>query len=653
MAGRRERAAVLGLLGLALSVPAGARDWLEVRSPRFVVVGDASESSSRQVALELERIREILARLIAAPVDPTRPLLVFAMRDEVSLRALAPWFWEGRSVRPAGFFVDGYDRHDIVLRADVAFRYRSAVVYHEYLHLVVRQNSRHLPLWLNEGLAAFFATTQLANGRIEVGRLDPETVEALRGRRLLPIERLGAVDQESPEYKDSRLASVFYAQSALLTHFLLLGPDEARDARATITDLLLRSSDEVPVLATLGDPATLDRALQAYLRLVQRVSRSRVFSIDEVSAPLSVRRVSEAEALALRGDFLARRQRAEGAPLIVEALRVDSRLAFAHEAQGRVSYWRGRKPDAAASLARSVAIEPASLSAWFWLGLASPRASQAREMALRRAVELGTSFAPARQRLAEHLRERGTSLEEAVTLATAAVSLEPGVPTHRLTLEASLLAAGRADEAAAVEAALQREALRDPTVLRLLSQHYERTGRAPKADVLLTRALESRPSDPDALDARATYLWSEKRYDEAELLFRAALKARPRSSDLMNSLGFMNAERGKELDEALRLIDQALERRPTNASYLDSRGWALFRLGRLEEASKCLARAVEVREDPELLDHLGDVLDALGRGSEARAAWRQAIEHDDATDDLRARVRSKVERPVSLPRANP
>jgi Tfp pilus assembly protein PilF len=229
-------------------------------------------------------------------------------------------------------------------------------------------------------------------------------------------------------------------------------------------------------------------------------------------------------------------------------------------------------------------------------------------------------------------------------MARSAVALEPGVFAHRLTLDAALVAAAREEEAATLEASLDREALADTRALRQLSRHYyDRTGRSAKADALLVRAIESHPGDPDVMDARARYLWSEKRYDEAERLFRAALEARPASADLMNSLSYMNAERGVKLEEALTLIDRALAQSPDYATYLDSKGWVLYRLGRLDGAWTCLARAVALRHDPEILDHLGDVEMARGRKSEARDAWRRAVERDDATSELRARVQQKLD----------
>ena len=60
---------------------------------------------------------------------------------------------------------------------------------------------------------------------------------------------------------------------------------------------------------------------------------------------------------------------------------------------------------------------------------------------------------------------------------------------------------------------------------------------------------------------------------------------------MLNYLGYMNADRGVRLEEALQLIEKAVALDPENGAYLDSLGWALFRLDRLDEAEQYAARA--------------------------------------------------------------
>jgi len=88
----------------------------------------------------------------------------------------------------------------------------------------------------------------------------------------------------------------------------------------------------------------------------------------------------------------------------------------------------------------------------------------------------------------------------------------------------------------------------------------------------------------------------------------------------------MFADRNVKLDEALELIQKALEYEPNNGAYLDSLGWAYYRLDRLEEAEKALQQAAQtVATDPVVHDHLGDVYARTGRLKEAINHWKISL----------------------------
>lgn len=106
----------------------------------------------------------------------------------------------------------------------------------------------------------------------------------------------------------------------------------------------------------------------------------------------------------------------------------------------------------------------------------------------------------------------------------------------------------------------------------------------------------------------------------------------------------MNADRNVRVPEALQLIEKALRKRPDNSALLDSRGWASFRLGRLEDAERDLRKALEQTTSAVSLDHLADVLVAKGAREEAAATWRLALEQDNMDDGLRERVGAKLTR---------
>ena len=61
------------------------------------------------------------------------------------------------------------------------------------------------------------------------------------------------------------------------------------------------------------------------------------------------------------------------------------------------------------------------------------------------------------------------------------------------------------------------------------------------------------------------------------------------------------------------MIRKAVELEPMNGAYLDSLGWAYFKLGQYELAEENLRQAVERDQtDPTVHDHLGDLYDKTG-----------------------------------------
>ena len=236
----RHRSVALGLLVGAtwVSLALAAEGWVEVRSPSFTVVSDGSEKDARKVVLQFEQVRALLQEVWpGARVDTVRPVTILAVRDEGGLRALLPAFWEKKGTfHPAGIFVSAPDRNWVALRMDVA-RFREddeawdnpyLIVFHEYVHLVLRLNFDSLPVWLNEGLAEFWGNTIIEGDRVYEGRHVPYHLQTLRQRTPLSLAALFAVTQGSPAYSEENRATIFYAESWALVHYLVLGSDERR-----------------------------------------------------------------------------------------------------------------------------------------------------------------------------------------------------------------------------------------------------------------------------------------------------------------------------------------------------------------------------------------------------------------------------------------
>ena len=112
----------------------------------------------------------------------------------------------------------------------------------------------------------------------------------------------------------------------------------------------------------------------------------------------------------------------------------------------------------------------------------------------------------------------------------------------------------------------------------------------------------------------------------SEAALRRALQLNPAHHQSLNYLGYMWAERGRNLPEALQMIEKALSLSPGNPAYLDSQAWALFRLGNPSAARPLLEEALrQVPDDPTLLEHFGDIASRLGETNPAKEAYEKAI----------------------------
>ncbi len=128
--------------------------------------------------------------------------------------------------------------------------------------------------------------------------------------------------------------------------------------------------------------------------------------------------------------------------------------------------------------------------------------------------------------------------------------------------------------------------------------------------------------------------------DGAVTAAREALAISPSDAAVLNFLGYLLADHGRDLDQARSLIQQAVSQEPDNGAYIDSLGWVYYRLGQLSAAREQLERAVRLtRGDPVVLEHLGDVYRDLRMLDLARAQYRRSL----AADRSNIRVRNKLE----------
>jgi len=225
--------------------------------------------------------------------------------------------------------------------------------------------------------------------------------------------------------------------------------------------------------------------------------------------------------------------------------------------------------------------------------------------------------------------------QKATDVAKEAVQKLPGSRDLKMVLAAQQADMGEADKALKdVHAMLKGDSSSssnsdDRQVYITLAQMYTRLRRFSEAEQALDKAeqLSSKPDDKkEVLFLRGSTFEREKRYAESEEQFKKVLASDPQHAPALNYLGYMLADQNMKLEEALGYIKRAVDLDPTNGAYLDSLGWAYFRLGKYELAEENLLKASQkINADPTVLDHLGDLYQKTGRLKLAATNWERAL----------------------------
>jgi tetratricopeptide (TPR) repeat protein len=209
--------------------PPDAHGWARARTAHFDLLSDGGDAAARPAAAALARFRRVLQELLPAPrPEAEGPLVVLAFTSEDSFRACVPR--RGKEPRAVdGFFQGGTARRFIAvnLRAERTDPYDA--LYHEYAHLALNRSLPAQPAWVAEGLAELYSAWAPAGADARVGLVRPEHIALLRRRGLLPIADILRADYTSDFYMREQRSELFYAQSWLLAHYLVVSRPAGRE----------------------------------------------------------------------------------------------------------------------------------------------------------------------------------------------------------------------------------------------------------------------------------------------------------------------------------------------------------------------------------------------------------------------------------------
>lgn len=221
---------------ISLFLGTGLAAWHEVRTENFIVRGDASLSTLKKFAIELEEYREFLGALTYGKRNDEPVIVpVYVMASDNSFERLFPsrdalGVYTQRIGSPIfiGNGARSYGESSVRGGKYDTARLARTVIKHEYMHHYTYKNGpTYYPIWYSEGLAEYLSTFQNKKGKGQLGAINEMRGPMLQYYRWLPWESVFGSVQGWAGNPDSEAVSLLYAQSWVATHYLRHSPEYA------------------------------------------------------------------------------------------------------------------------------------------------------------------------------------------------------------------------------------------------------------------------------------------------------------------------------------------------------------------------------------------------------------------------------------------
>jgi tetratricopeptide (TPR) repeat protein len=207
----------LVLLAISSFAAFGAEQWSRVSTAHFELYTEAGEERARELILDFEQVRSFFTAVCTSKSGTGFPTRIIVFRSEKQFRPYAPNDVTAAYYRQARY-------RDYLVLGDAEPEHLPAAI-HEYMHLLVRQSSLNLPLWLSEGWADVYSTLKPMGRKTLVGDLMPSRMPVLQTQKWMSFEDLTSVNAQSAAYNEKSRAGIFYAESWALVHMLYLAPE--------------------------------------------------------------------------------------------------------------------------------------------------------------------------------------------------------------------------------------------------------------------------------------------------------------------------------------------------------------------------------------------------------------------------------------------
>ena len=313
-------AALIAAVFVLAPAHAARSDWREMTVGHFHLYSTLSDSSTRNIARQLQSFENIVGRMLQSEDRlPDVPTVIFILDRKDFEKYATPRRGLG------GFFHPEPAGNVLVIDGEMDFDSVKVTVFHEYTHFI-QQNTRtmRMPPWYAEGYAELFSSSRIVNDVVTLGELPTGVHLSLERRDWIPIERLIAVKQTDPEYQAEKLMPQFYGEAWALVHLLLFDDHALGGPTGRYLDDVDSGFPEAQAFTRNFpfDKAGLDEAVRKLIKgeviHIKKITVQSPLEVDQ--APIRRMSVLEADTAMARLTFMLHRPPEVVDPLMLNAL---------------------------------------------------------------------------------------------------------------------------------------------------------------------------------------------------------------------------------------------------------------------------------------------------------------------------------------------
>jgi tetratricopeptide (TPR) repeat protein len=127
-----------------------------------------------------------------------------------------------------------------------------------------------------------------------------------------------------------------------------------------------------------------------------------------------------------------------------------------------------------------------------------------------------------------------------------------------------------------------------------LAYIYAITSRSRLAEFELGQLIKNGFTSAQLYTTLAYAAWMQKKSVHALELYEKALEIDENNTTALNGIGYILVDTDRDVMRGIRFCRKAVDRQPQNAAYLDSLGWAYYKIGNAPEARMWLRRALDL-----------------------------------------------------------